>query len=145
MYSDVLEKICVLTQKIANEQLNAVVEELKRKLQEKHRFKILVVSDCYGKDAILKIMENIRNSAEDVVDPSIDLIETNDAENLKMLSQEFLKNNNKITYWCAQDIRQLEERIITEYDFLFLFTNATMALSQKEKNWLKEVVNPFFG
>ncbi len=153
MYSNILEKISVAVEKVGNEQLDTVVEELKKNLGKKHNPKILVVSDHYGKNAVIKRLGNVQQEMEirkDVQDSAclsgdLDVIETDDKQSQKNLSLKFLQNDNKIVYWCAQDILQLDESIITEYDFILLFTNATMALPQKEKKWLKEVVNPFFG
>ncbi|MBR1693266.1 MAG: hypothetical protein IJ711_10925 [Lachnospiraceae bacterium] len=50
-----------------------------------------------------------------------------------------------MVFWCGSELKALDGNVITDCDLLILFTNATMALVQREKEWLKNTVEPFFG
>ncbi len=57
---------------------------------------------------------------------------------------EWLKNR-QVTYWSGVDFAQLNQEVYQMADALVLVTNATMALSTKEKDWLRSLVPQYGG
>lgn len=128
MYQAVLEEIKEEVLKAGDSALDEILKELEEKINKEHSPKILFVSNLFGKDAVDTLAKKIYD----------DVVIGNDSCMQKNAPFE-------VDIRCGEDFRTLDGRLVTDYDLIILFTDAVMALPQKEKEWLRNTVEIFSG
>ena len=132
---------------------------------------IVFVSDSYGKKELLRIVsclceetlntnvipdgdvpvsvsfaygDDITIATESISVENTSKIQQCDITKINYGLQKAILKDLTITLYCGIDLKQLNNIVFDSADYLFLLTNATMALPMSEKDWIKENVARFY-
>lgn len=171
MYKDKIEFLKNAVANVHNDTLANVISNMEVTLQKLHRPTAAIVSDGYGAKTIIPFLNSLlENQPFDIscftvgADPvCLHFVYGEPVESKEMItlkdrtgaSHDLIKINvslkapilekTEIIYYCGIDALWLSASVLSEYDRLFIVTNATMALPLSEKTLLKEIVIPFYG
>lgn len=141
-----------------------ILEGSKVKLSKEHSSNIMFVSDRFGYNEIAGILKQeygIKIDLSEYIDDNIPHMITYTYGKSSIESEQIAVNEmfsyDKITVPCkakaisecdisvfiSSDISRVPNDTFTEADEIILVSNAVMALSMQEKNWLKEISTVF--
>lgn len=168
MYSEFLIKLTDCVKEIQNDSLMEIIETTKLKLNEKQKCNIGIVSDFYGRKAVFKLLKQYGIDDSDYIDyiPDNDLpfvieVKYGDDNQEVTAVDEFIKGikylkitvetrqetfkDFSITFICGVNMNSIDESLLHKCSYLFLLTNATMAMPLSAKTWVQEIIVPKFG
>lgn len=119
MEKQIWENMTAMIQKTQDSDLEQLLNEIESLLKKEHLPKVLLISNSNGKGIVQKTKE--------------------------MLYGIFDMAEVELPVWCGDDFEQCRPEEIADCDAVILFTNATMALPQQEKEWMKKTAASYFG
>ena len=167
MNSDILSKISKKITETDDQKLECIIGAAESKLKEPFFPKVMLVSNDYGRQEILDLMRHECSQSEmlqeclpdsgrpfwvtlsfgkpDVTEESSSIGEQEYTKITAAVEWDFLKTAN-LVWLCGFDFSSLNMSLIEDADVIVLVTNATMALPQEEKDWLRNsVASSFYG
>lgn len=167
MFEDISERLTELASNSGSEEMMSIASHAGEKLTEDHKRNIAVVADAYAKRTIARLVEDVTGIkvpmdilpegsapvlisfkyAENAAPPTVEeCVEGEYAYTIVSFTggAEVLKESD-ISTWCGVDLKVIKENSLEDTDYLFLLTNATMALPMYELDWLRETVAKVFG
>ncbi len=165
MNSDAFLKLSDKMKGTGDQVLSGMIKSAESKLSEHFLPKVMLITNGYGRQEIYRLLCNESSQSEILQEylPEIDrpfyvtlnygkpyaqeeLASSEEGEYIKItatIEWDYLKGA-EFAWICGFDMSNLKTSMIENMDGIILVTNATMALPQEEKDWLRNVFRSFW-